>query len=487
VPVLQFVNFLIFILALWAFSLFYRSWSRLNPEIGQASNTAKGLITLFAFAAFLRTATSSMGVDLTTPDMLVATVIFLVAAMGCRISRPGVGWKHFVLLGVLLGSGMYVKAALFPLCVAFIGLLLISLWWTSDIPRRKQLAYLGASAAICAAVAAPMIIGLSLQKGGFTTGETGKLNYLWYVDRFKPDHFGWTGGTEPEYGTPIHPPRVLIENPRVLEFATPVSGTFPLWYSPAYWYAGAKSVFNLHKQMETLGDSAHEFRRIAVRDVGYVAGMALLFAFSLLKGRRDQPVRWSFWLLAWPLVAFAMYSLVYVESRYVAPFLLLLSLEIYRLLVFRVEKRIALGICSVALLVAMYPVARTVQGWIGVSVQQFRHPAEDEYLFTADVLRRLGLQPGDKLAVAGSGFRSYYAQYDGLRVVALFTNPDEYWQMGPADAKRVEDRLASIGVKAIVAISRPASPHESGWIEAGSAEGRPFSVLLLEPASTPSR
>jgi hypothetical protein len=92
------------------------------------------------------------------------------------------------------------------------------------------------------------------------------------------------------------------------------------------------------------------------------------------------------------------------------------------------------------------------------------------------------LQPGDKLALAGSGFRSYYAQYDGLRVVALFINPDEYWQMNPADAKRVEDRLASIGVKAIVAISRPASPHDAGWIEAGSAEGRPFSVLLLEPA-----
>jgi hypothetical protein len=330
-----------------------------------------------------------------------------------------------------------------------------------------------------------LIIALTMQKGGFTTGETGKLNYLWYVDRFKPDHFGWTGDTAPEYGTPLHPPRVLIENPRVLEFETPVGGTFPLWYSPAYWYAGAKTVFNFHKQIETLGESAREFRRIAVRDWGYLAGAILLFAFSLWKRRSDHPTRLSFWMLAWPLVAFAMYSLVYVESRYVAPFLLLFGLEVYRALAFRVEKHIALGICSVALVIAMYPVARNVTGWIGVSVEQFRHPVENEYLVTADILKRLGLQPGDMLAVAGSGFRSYYAQYDRLRVIALFTDPDEYWQMSPADAKRVEDRLASIGVKAIVAISRPSSPHDAGWIEAGSAEGRPFSVLLLQPANAP--
>ncbi len=482
VPVLQLVNFFIFILALGAFTLFYRSWSTLNPEIGQASSTAKGLFTLFVFATFLRTTTSSMAVYGTTPDMLVATVIFLVAAMGCRISHPGAGWKHFVGLGVLLGAGMYVKAALFPLCLAFIGLLLISLWRTSEIPRRKQLAFVGASAAICFAVAAPIIIALSVQKGGLTTGETGKLNYMWYVDQFQPDHFGWTGGTAPEYGTPLHPPRVLIENPRVLEFATPVGGTFPLWYSPAYWYAGAKTVFNLHKQIATLVESFLEFRRIAIRDLGYVAGAVLLLVFSMWRGRSERPSRLSFWLLAWPLVAFAMYSLVYVESRYVAPFLLLLYLEIFRALVFRVQGRVAIAVCAIALVVADYAPARFLEASVVTAVEQFRHPVEDEYLVTADILKRLGLQPGDRLAVAGSGFRSYYAQYDGLRVVALFMNPDEYWQMNPAGAKSVEDRLASIGVKAIVAISRPASQHESGWIEAGSAEGRPFSVLLLEPA-----
>ena len=54
--------------------------------------------------------------------------------------------------------------------------------------------------------------------------------------------------------------------------------------------------------------------------------------------------------------------------------------------------------------------------------------------------------------------------------------------MNATDAKRVEDRLASIGVTALVAFNRPASDQESGWKEAGALEGRSVSVLFLQPA-----
>jgi hypothetical protein len=98
-------------------------------------------------------------------------------------------------------------------------------------------------------------------------------------------------------------------------------------------------------------------------------------------------------------------------------------------------------------------------------------------------LRRLGLQPGDKLAFVGNAdHHPYYARYDRLRVVSQIEDADEFWRLSPTDAKRVEDRLASIDVKALVAFNRPANMPESGWADIGSIEGRHCSVLLLRPA-----
>jgi hypothetical protein len=421
--------------------------------------------------------------------MLVMAGVLLVAAMGCRISSPGAGWKQFVGLGALLGAGIYVKAALFPLGFAFIALLFLSLVRTSDIPRRTLVTYLALTTATCFAVATPLVAYLSFQAGKFSTGETGKLNYLWRVDKLKPDIVGWTGGTPPEYGAPLHPPRKLIENPTVLEFATPVAGTYPLWHSPGYWYAGAKAKFNFRKQVTAVGENLIEYYWIAHHSIAFVGGAILLLVFSLGKSSRAQPWHASSWLLAWPLAACAMYALVNTHERYVVPFLLLLSLEVYRALVFRVNRRVSLGICAIVLLVAMTPVALSAGRSIATTVSEFRHPADEDYVVVAHNLKRLGLQPGDKLALVGDPVIPYYlfVRCDRLRVVSQIEDPDEFWRLNPAEAKTVENRMASIGVKALLAFGRPASNQETGWTELAAHKDGSLSVLLLQPATDGSR
>jgi hypothetical protein len=494
VPVLQLVNFIICILALGAFSLFFQQWSRSIPEFELASSRDKGLFTLFCFACFLWFTYFSIGMTLTTPDMLVAATVYLVAAMGCRVLRPDTGWKHFVGLGALLGLGIYVKAALFPLSFAFIALLFVSMPRNSDTPRRKQWACLAVTTAMCAAVAAPLIVCMSVQQGKFTTGESGKLNYLWAVDMFEPRQVGWSGGTAPEYGTPLHPPRKLMENPTVLEFATPVPGTYPLWHSPAYWNAGAKPVFILRRQIDALQESFSEYFRIAGRSIVFIAGALLLFALSIGKKKSAGPLRTSFFLLAWPLAGCAMFGLVHVEQRYVESYLLLICLWVYRALVFRVDRRVAIGVCGFALLIAMTPLAFDAEGSLVKIVGQFRHPVDDDYVMVAHNLQHLGLQPGDKVAIAGFALNSYYARYDRLRIVSQILTPEDFLQLNPTDAKRVEDRLASIGVKALIVLKRngrnkdlrPAGNQEAGWTEVGTAGGGTLSVLLLQPVNDPS-
>ena len=181
-----------------------------------------------------------------------------------------------------------------------------------------------------------------------------------------------------------------------------------------------------------------------------------------------------------------MYMVVRIHPRYVAAFLLILCLEIYRSVVFRVDKRVAVAVCSIALVVAMTPLCLRSARTIATSAMQLRHPVDEDYVVAAQNLQHLGLQPGDRVAVAGFALNCFYARYDRLRIVSQILTPEEFWRLNPGEAKRVEDRLASIGVKALIVYDHPARKLEAGWTDVGAFGGGSLSVLLLPPASDPS-
>jgi hypothetical protein len=479
VPVIQFVNFIIFVVTLWGFTLFFRKWMSSMPESEQEHGASKGIFTLFAFASFLWFADAQIIIPFSTPDLLAAALVFFVAAMGYYVADSGAGWKQFAGLGALLGMGIYVKAALFPLAFAFIVLRFLSLARGSELPRRKQLAHFAITTGLCIVVSAPLIISMSKQAGKFTTGEAGKLNYLWHVDGLQPDHVGWTGGTAPEFGRPLHPPRILMENPTVLEFATSTEETYPLWYNPGYWYAGAKPVFKLGKQITAARENLAVYTSMATQSPEYIVGAIVLFVLGMRKNNRAQPWRISFWLLAWPLAGCAMYAIVRVHPRYVAPFALILCLEIYRILGFRVKKRAAVVVCAIVALIPMTFLALHAARDIVTSARLIRHPVEEDYVVAAHKLQQMGLQPGDKVAVFGFAVNCFYARYDRLRVVAQILDLDDYLRLSPAEASRVRDRLASIGVKAIIAAGTSTQTEQPGWTSLGAFRGESLSVILL--------
>jgi hypothetical protein len=178
--------------------------------------------------------------------------------------------------------------------------------------------------------------------------------------------------------------------------------------------------------------------------------------------------------------------LVRTQPRYVVAFLLLLSLEVYRALVFRVDRRVAIGVCTVVLMIAMTPVALNVVGALETTIRQARHPVDEDYVVAANNLQHLGLQPGDKLGVVGFALSCYYARYDRLQIVSQIMSPEDFWRLNATDAKRVEDRLASIGVKALIAVNRPANNQDDGWTEIGPYGKGSLSVLLLQPEKASS-
>src|SRR5260370_9303148 len=126
---------------------------------------------------------------------------------------------------------------------------------------------------------------------------------------------------------PVPPPRTIFDNPPVLEYATPIAGTYPLWYDPAYWYESARARFNASQQIAAL-KRTFQFYVGIFDDLKYpIAGFAVLIVLALW---RRSSLNWIYlWLLIWSIGILFMYALEFTEYRYAAPFLIVFWLAAY--------------------------------------------------------------------------------------------------------------------------------------------------------------
>jgi hypothetical protein len=85
------------------------------------------------------------------------------------------------------------------------------------------------------------------------------------------------------------------------------------------------------------------------------------------------------------------------------------------------------------------------------------------------------------LAIVGYAYNCYYARYDGLRIVAQIPDANEFWHLSTPELKVVGERLASIGVRAVVASNRPDTTTLAGWKDVKISDSSRLSVLLLSP------
>ena len=169
-PLIHFVNFVIFGLTLWAFSFFLRCWLSLMFQLDRASDRDERYVIPFAFCTFLWFMLEFIGVNLITPDLCVAAIVFVAAGIGCQLCSPDSTWANYLALGCVLGLGYYAKAAMFPLGFAFLALLLL-FPKSSGVSRPKLLF----SALVFLLTAAPLMTTLSARAGRLSLGEVGRL------------------------------------------------------------------------------------------------------------------------------------------------------------------------------------------------------------------------------------------------------------------------------------------------------------------------
>ena len=460
----HFLNFAVYLASLASFELFLKELILTRQTDGELPRNSLPVpdrtVWSWGYIFFLWASCVWLGPAVVTPDLCVAVVMYLASALLFRIGRGRGSWIVFAGLGVLLGLGYLAKAAMFPVSFVF-------LFSAFSLSRGGGVSFRGAALRTLLAMGAfaifalPLIVSLSAVKGRATFGDAGRINYAEYVNR-ATRWVHWQGdpaGT----GTPAHPTRKIFSEPAVFEFAGPVQGSYPPWYDPSYWYEGVRPHFVVKEQLVALFRAANMYLKIFSKSGAlwvvlvalWVAGRKALAWGSFASGA---------WLVILPSVAaLAMYSLVLVEFRYVAPFALMLmlwTLARVRIVVGaepRLLRRFHLVIILGPALAVGWAVARDLYDVI-------RNKPYEPWV-VAQQLHAMGIPPGTDVGYIGTGLGAYWAHLAGVRIIVEIPNIEQP-RFVAADAARRQQVLAlfsSVGARAVVTGNADAANPADGW------------------------
>jgi hypothetical protein len=386
--------------------------------------TDEPLLLVVGYLIFIWASTWLIRVDGTTPDLLFSAFVYLVCGLLVRLRR-GARTSTCALLGLVMGLGYYVKAPMFLLAFVF-----TAIAWVLLRGKHQPLMRTLAIVAVFAAIAAPLVVSLSRASGHLTFGESARWNYARGVNNILvPVHWqGWPAGS----GTPLHPTRQIWRAPAVYEFGTPVPGAYPPWLDPAYWYAGVTPHFDLQGQIRVFLTNMHTVVHIPFGlDPGLVFGTLLLLFMS--RGPRMMVrAMLAHWFLIVPCITgIAMFTLVYLETRYIGAYVTILYVVIVSSIVLADNPVVRRLVVGVTLLVILFWISSlrseeftkgrsaagatlTVLGALGGGKPDSTHVEFN----VARALQQAGLRRGDRVGYVGESYDFYWARLAGVRVSA---------------------------------------------------------------------
>ncbi len=310
-PAVHLVNLVIFAVTLLCFTFFVRSWSAIEKLKSAASQSQKPYLIPFSFGLFFWFAEEFTRPSLEHPDLCVTAIVFLIAALCCRINAAS-QWRDYLALGFAFGLGYYAKAVMFPLA-----LILLAILFVLPPPGEKARLKVVSSAPAFLFLATPLVVLVSKRVGHLSTGEVGAVAYGAYVNAI-PGPPSWAGGVN---GTPKHVPRTIFREPVILEFSSPLKGTNPLGYDPSYWFAGFRPYFNVRQQLAAIRVNLRFYFGFFLDMIAIVSGALILYLVSPRGSLSRRPGNLFWWLILWPLATCGIYALVHVEARFIPAFL----------------------------------------------------------------------------------------------------------------------------------------------------------------------
>ena len=484
-PLVQAVNFLIFCAALVTFEFFWSQLTRAyragDADRDEAARFPPSIWLAVGYSLFTWVSLNLIAVWAVTPDMCVAALYFIASGLFLKILHDG-DRAPALFMGLALALAYLAKPATFPIALALLALAALV---PARAGRRMRLAGVALSGFLI--IAAPTVVAASVIAGHPTFGDAGRFAYLKHVDGL---HWPQWQETEELAGTPRHAPRRVYADPSAWEFATPIRGTYPLGYDPAWWTQGIDRTIALRPQLQAIVDNAVYYFDLFLRQqAGVVALVALLGALAWPQMRRTIRFDPALALSAWSMFALVYYGLVYAESRYVAPFVLLLwagVLAHIRLPAGEWQRRmLGAGGVLLALFFWVNIAALNLEGLgklIGYASQRhgqqpatttmtqtFETGAVADHPAIAQALRtRYGLEANTPVAFVGYSYYAYWARLARLRIIAE-VRPEEFERFWTADGAVRDAVLAEFTASgARVVVSEPVGADLArGWDRLG--------------------
>jgi hypothetical protein len=460
----HFLNFAVYLASLASFELFLKELilqrQTSGPSAEKSFPVSARTSWIWGYVFFLWASYFWLSTAWVTPDLCVAALAYLGTALLFRIRRGRGDWLAFGELGALLGLGYLAKAAMFPLSFVFL-LSAFCLARTAGAPLGAAAFRTLVAAGVFVALALPLIISLSAQKGRLTFGDSGALNYAMYVDGATL----WVHwhGQPPGTGVPAHATRELSSSPLVFEFAQPVPGSYPPWYDPSYWYEGIKPHFSLRGQAWALFRAANLYLKLISRTGALYAVFLALVLLARKTGKWKFDAKNLFWVWLPSFAAFGMYALVHVEERYVSGFALVLLM--WMLSSLRLSEKTGAHFGSRMILLAGLAPVVAIAWVVARDLYDVMRDKPNEHWVVAQELHAMGIPPGTDLGSIGTGLGAYWAHLAGVRIIAEI--PDiERPRFVAADAARRQQVLglfSSVGAKAVVTRNADATNPAEGW------------------------
>jgi hypothetical protein len=475
---LHLLNFAIFVVTLLSFE-FFLSQAIDDPYI-QAGSKETGVslhsLWLLGYALFAFSTLFLISVRLDTPDLCVACLTFLAAALVLRIRSGKARLKTFLLLAVVLTLAYYAKTIMFLLAFVF--------FFCAGIGIRlpaKRVFQLFTSVALFLVLTSPLVYFLSVRAGHPTFGDIGRIAYARYVNGV-PDPVHWQAGV-PGTGHPLHPMAISSTKPPVYIYSQPFRTSYPPWYDGSYWYAGVTPHFELRGQLRVLRDNLRSYYlEFSTRREFIVGFLALAFVctswrivvFGVLQ-------HWPIWAPA--AAAFCIYAVVYAEPRYLGASFTLFWIAMF-LGVRRGCSEVPTRFTNSLILAIVFLVAITCVRSAAGDLHELLSAMQNQEWEAAKTLRSAGLSSGQGVAIIGhSNVADYWAHLAELSISAEITREDApaFWQAPPDEKSRIFDEFGKAGARAVVTTFVPSS-NSSEWIRLGQS---PYYAFFLNYRDTP--
>jgi len=380
------------------------------------------------------------------PDALLQALLLLALAALLRHLATG-RVRYAAWMGVALGCAYLTKSFAFVLAFLAIAVLAGFRWiWLKHRPAQIAAGALTALACF-AVVAGPYVAALSHARGRFDFGDSGALNYAWYV-----------GGTEKMHLEPYmtaqfgsaevklkHPEKELLHSPQIFSYAELQYGTYPDWWDTTYWNEQVKPHFALRGEISRSARNGVLVVRYLFNHPEALILLALLLGLGARMKLTWKPTsqnrdmgRPAFWLpsLLLGVLIWGIYATVNTEERYVTIAYLAIILTLFAALRLPSRDEAAARLRPVApalvvllaLLAAGESLRTVLEDRRQLSIRGYAAGWHSEKMEgAAAALEAMGVRPGDTVACAGFVAcldDPYWARLAGVRVLTEIYDPD---------------------------------------------------------------